>query len=111
MRSLAVPVTMRQAEAFDKVARAVGLGYPGGPKVEKTAKEGNPQAMEFPRAKVEDNPYDFSFSGLKSAVLNYINEGHMKEIPIVQADLVASFQNAVTEALVSRAVLRQRNMA
>ena len=56
-------------EAFDKVARAVGLGYPGGPKVDKAAREGNPHAIEFPRAKVGDNPYDFSFSGLKSAVL------------------------------------------
>ena len=64
-------------EAFDKVARAVGLGYPGGPKVDKTAKEGNPHAIEFPRAKVEGSPYDFSFSGLKSAVLNYINKAHM----------------------------------
>ena len=57
-------------EAFDKVARAVGLGYPGGPKIDKAAKEGNPQAIRFPRAKVEANAYDFSFSGLKSAVLN-----------------------------------------
>ena len=60
-------------EAFDKVARAVGLGYPGGPKVDKAAKEGNPHAMEFPRAKVGGSQYDFSFSGMKSAVLNYIN--------------------------------------
>ena len=64
-------------EAFDKVARAVGLGYPGGPKVDKAAREGNPHAIEFPRAKVGDNPYDFSFSGLKSAVLNYINHAKM----------------------------------
>ena len=63
-------------EAFDKVARAVGLGYPGGPKVDKAAREGNPHAMEFPRGKVEGAPYDFSFSGLKSAVLNHIN--HMR---------------------------------
>ena len=61
-------------EAFDKVARAVGLGYPGGPKVDKAAKEGNPHAIEFPRAKVDGAAYDFSFSGLKSAVLNYINQ-------------------------------------
>ncbi len=91
-------------EAFDKVARAVGLGYPGGPKVDKAAKDGNPHAVEFPRAKVEGSPYDFSFSGLKSAVLNYINKAHMtgQEIPV--ADLAASFQNAVVEALVSRGV-------
>lgn len=92
-------------EAFDKVARAVGLGYPGGPKVDQAAKEGNKHAIEFPRAKVEGAPFDFSFSGLKSAVLNYINHAKMtgEEIPV--PDLVASFQNAVVEALVSRAVL------
>lgn len=92
-------------EAFDKVARAVGLGYPGGPKVDQAAKEGNKHAIEFPRAKVEGSPFDFSFSGLKSAVLNYINHAKMtgEEIPV--PDLVASFQNAVVEALVSRAVL------
>ena len=60
-------------EAFDKVARAIGLGYPGGPKIDKLAKEGNPQAIAFPRAHVADAPLDFSFSGLKSSVLNYIN--------------------------------------
>lgn len=92
-------------EAFDKVARAVGLGYPGGPKVDKTAKEGNPHAVEFPRAKVEGSPYDFSFSGLKSAVLNYVNKAHMTGQEICVPDLVASFQNAVVEALVSRAVM------
>lgn len=92
-------------EAFDKVARAVGLGYPGGPKVDKTAKEGNPHAIEFPRAKVEGAPYDFSFSGLKSSVLNYINHAQMCKEEIYVPDLVASFQNAVVEALVGRAVL------
>lgn len=91
-------------EAFDKVARAVGLGYPGGPKVDKLAKEGNPHAIAFPRAHVEDAPYDFSFSGLKSAVLNYLNSCEMKGIEIHKADLVASFQNAVIEALVTRAI-------
>ena len=65
-------------EAFDKVARAIGLGYPGGPKIDKLAKEGNPDAIAFPRAKLEDSPYDFSFSGLKSAVLNYLNGCQMK---------------------------------
>lgn len=91
-------------EAFDKVARAVGLGYPGGPKVDKTAKEGNKHAVEFPRAKVEGAPYDFSFSGLKSAVLNYINHAKMTGQEICVPDLVASFQNAVVESLVSRTV-------
>lgn len=92
-------------EAFDKVARAVGLGYPGGPKVDKAAREGNPHAIEFPRAKVGDNPYDFSFSGLKSAVLNYINHAKMTGEDICVPDLAASFQNAVVESLVSRAIM------
>lgn len=91
-------------EAFDKVARAVGLGYPGGPKIDKLAKEGNPDAIEFPRAHVDDAPYDFSFSGIKSAVLNYINSCEMKQIEINKADLVASFQKAVVDALVTRAI-------
>ena len=86
------------------MARAVGLGYPGGPKVDKAAKEGNPHAIEFPRAKVGDNPYDFSFSGLKSAVLNYINHAKMMGEEIHVPDLAASFQNAVVEVLVSRTI-------
>lgn len=95
-------------EAFDKVARAVGLGYPGGPKVDKTAKEGNPHAIEFPRAKIEGCPYDFSFSGLKSAVLNHINRANMMGEEICVPDLVASFQNSVVESLVSRTVMAAR---
>lgn len=91
-------------EAFDKVARAIGLGYPGGPKIENAAKEGNPHAVEFPRAKIEDHPYDFSFSGLKSAVLNYLNGCSMKGFPIVQADIAASFQKAVTDVLIGNAM-------
>lgn len=91
-------------EAFDKVARAVGLGYPGGPKIDKAAKGGNKHAIEFPRARVGENPYDFSFSGLKSAVLNHINHARMMGEEINVPDLAASFQNAVVEVLVSRAV-------
>lgn len=91
-------------EAFDKVARAVGLGYPGGPKVDKAAGEGNPNAIEFPRAKVEGAPYDFSFSGLKSSVLNHINHAKMMGEEIFVPDLAASFQNAVVDALVTRTV-------
>ena len=91
-------------EAFDKVARAIGLGYPGGPKIDKLAKEGNPEAIEFPRAHVDDAPYDFSFSGIKSAVLNYINSANMQGKEINRADVAASFQKAVVDALVSRAV-------
>ncbi|SEQ02994.1 N6-L-threonylcarbamoyladenine synthase [Lachnospiraceae bacterium RM5] len=88
-------------EAFDKVARSIGLGYPGGPKIDKLAKEGNPDAINFPRASVADSKYDFSFSGLKSAVLNYINTCEMKNIKINEADIAASFQKAVVDVLVS----------
>ena len=91
-------------EAFDKVARAIGLGSPGGPKIDKLAKEGNPHAIEFPRASVEGAPFDFSFSGLKSAVLNHINMCQMKDIKIVPADISASFQNAVVDSLTGRAI-------
>ena len=91
-------------EAFDKVARAIGLGYPGGPKIDRKAKEGNPDAIEFPRAKVAESAYDFSFSGLKSAVLNYINQAHMRDEQINDADVAASFQKAVTEVLTEHAV-------
>ncbi len=91
-------------EAFDKVARSIGLGYPGGPKIEKAAAEGDPHAVEFPRSKVAGSPYDFSFSGLKSAVLNYLNGCRMKGIPIVQADVAASFQKAVTDVLIGNAM-------
>lgn len=86
-------------EAFDKVARAIGLGYPGGPKIDRLAREGNPDAICFPRAKVADNEYDFSFSGLKSAVLNYINGCNMKGEAICQADVAAAFQKAVIDVL------------
>ena len=91
-------------EAFDKVARAIGLGYPGGPKIDRVAKEGNPDAIRFPRAKVGDNAYDFSFSGLKSAVLNYLNSCEMKGEEINTADVAASFQKAVTDVLVDHAM-------
>lgn len=91
-------------EAFDKVARAIGLGYPGGPKIDKVSKEGNPEAIHFPRAKVEDAVYDFSFSGLKSAVLNYLNSCEMKGIEVNTADVAASFQKAVIDVLVDHAM-------
>ncbi len=115
-------------EAYDKVARAIGLGYPGGPKIDKLSREGNPDALAFPRAHIEGCPYDFSFSGLKSAVLNYLNIAKMKSdfaggrtneenVPaaggtlacpevfadgITRADLAASFQEAVVDVLVTR---------
>ena len=91
-------------EAFDKVARAIGLGYPGGPKIDKVSKEGNPDAIHFPRAAVAENEYDFSFSGLKSAVLNYLNGCQMKGESYNQADVAASFQKAVVDVLVSHSL-------
>ena len=91
-------------EAFDKVARAIGLGYPGGPKIEKLSKEGNPEAIAFPRAKIEGFQYDFSFSGVKSAVLNYINGCQMKGETYEEADIAASFQKAVIDVLVGNAM-------
>lgn len=86
-------------EAFDKVARALGLGYPGGPKIDKLAKEGNADAIKFPRANFHEDTLDFSFSGVKSAVLNYINKCEMKNIEINRADVAASFQKAIVEVL------------
>ena len=91
-------------EAFDKVARAIGLGYPGGPKIQKISEEGNKDAIAFPRAKVADSPFDFSFSGLKSSVLNYINSCEMKGEEINKADIAASFQEAVVDVLVSHTI-------
>ena len=91
-------------EAFDKVARAIGLGYPGGPKIDRVSNQGNPEAISFPRAKIGDNVYDFSFSGLKSAVLNYLNGCRMKGIEIDQADVAASFQKAVVDVLVEHSM-------
>lgn len=91
-------------EAFDKVARAIGLGYPGGPKIDKLSKEGNADAIVFPKAHITDAPYDFSFSGVKSAVLNYINGCKMKGEEYNNADIAASFQKAVTDVLVDNAM-------
>lgn len=91
-------------EAFDKVARSIGLGYPGGPKIDKLSKEGNPDAIKFPRAHIEGAEFDFSFSGVKSAVLNHINGCKMKNLTINEADIAASFQRAVIDVLVNNAV-------
>lgn len=97
-------------EAFDKVARAIGLGYPGGPKVDRLAKEGDPKAVPFPRAKIEGAPDDFSFSGLKSAVLNYLNQCKMKKVPVNTADVAASFQQAVIDVLTDHTISAARRM-
>ena len=91
-------------EAFDKVARAIGLGYPGGPKIDRLSKEGNAYAFDFPKAKVDEAPYDFSFSGVKSAVLNHLNKCKMQGEEIVAADVAASFQRCVVEVLVEHAI-------
>ncbi len=90
-------------EAFDKVARAIGLGYPGGPKIEKKAKEGNPEAIKFPRAHIAEAEYDFSFSGVKSAVLNYLNKAKMTGEAVNEADVAASFQQSVIDVLLDNA--------
>ncbi|MBP5383729.1 MAG: tRNA (adenosine(37)-N6)-threonylcarbamoyltransferase complex transferase subunit TsaD [Lachnospiraceae bacterium] len=92
-------------EAFDKVARAIGLGYPGGPKIDLAAREGNPDAIAFPRAHVDASAYDFSFSGLKSAVLNYLNGCEMKGETISVPDVAASFQKAVVDVLVTNSMM------
>lgn len=92
-------------EAYDKVARAIGLGYPGGPKIDKLSREGNPHAIKFPRANFhDDKSLDFSFSGVKSAVLNYLNQMEMKKEEINKADVAASFQKAVVDFLVDNAM-------
>ena len=90
-------------EAFDKVARVMGLPYPGGPEIDRLAREGDPAAIDFPRALAQEGNYEFSFSGLKSAVLNYINSEKMKGHALNEADIAASFQSAVIEVLVHKA--------
>lgn len=97
-------------EAFDKVARAIGLGYPGGPKIDKLSKEGNPHAITFPQGHIADAPYDFSFSGVKSAVLNHINSCKMKGEEINSADIAASFQESVVDVLAKRTVLAAKHL-
>ena len=91
-------------EAFDKIARALGLGYPGGPLIDKLAADGNREAIDFPRAFLEEGSYDFSFSGLKSAALNYMNSKKMKHEEINPADIAASFQEAVADVLSAKLV-------
>lgn len=89
-------------EAFDKVARTLGLGYPGGPLVESLAGEGNPEAIKLPRAYLEKGSLDFSFSGLKSAVINYLHRAEQKHDQVNKADLAAGFQSAVSTVLVDK---------
>lgn len=91
-------------EAYDKVARVLGLGYPGGPKIDKIAREGNPEAIHFKRVYLEKDGFDFSFSGLKTAVLNYINQQKQAGNELNRADIAASFQQAVMDVIVEKAV-------
>ena len=95
-------------EAYDKVARAIGMGYPGGPKIDAAAKEGNPDAIVFPRVSREEDSFDFSFSGIKSAVLNYLNKARMTGEPINVNDVAAGFQEAVVEVLVEKTIRAAR---
>lgn len=90
-------------EAFDKVARVMGLPYPGGPEVEKLAQQGDPQAIDFPRAMLDD-PFQFSFSGMKSSVINYLHNEEQAKRPVNKADVAASFQEAMTDVLVQKSV-------
>lgn len=92
-------------EAFDKVARTLGLGYPGGPKIDQLAKIGNPEAVNFPRVYLEKDSLDFSFSGLKSAVLNHLNQCKMKDMEIIPHDIAASFQASVVEVMTNKAIM------
>lgn len=91
-------------EAFDKVARVIGLGYPGGPKLDALANEGDPHFIEFPRVKLNEDNYDFSFSGLKSAVLNYLNKAKMKNEIVNKADICASFRQCVSDILTEKTI-------
>ena len=91
-------------EAFDKVARVIGLGYPGGPKVDKAAREGRRDAIDFKRVWLEPGSYDFSFSGLKTQALNYLNTERQAGREINVNDVAASFQEAVVEVIAEKAV-------
>jgi N6-L-threonylcarbamoyladenine synthase len=95
-------------EAFDKVARLLGLSYPGGPSVQKAAEKGDPHRFKFPRARL-DSPYDFSFSGLKTAVLYQVNDLKKEHIPIPVEDLAASFQAAVVDTLFDKTMQAARD--
>ena len=91
-------------EAFDKVARVIGLGYPGGPKIDRAAREGNRDAIDFKRVWLEPGSYDFSFSGLKTQALNYLNTERQAGRPVNVNDVAASFQEAVVEVIAVKAV-------
>ena len=91
-------------EAFDKIARVMGLGYPGGPQIDRLASQGDSSKINFPKAYLEEGSFDFSFSGLKSAVINYIRKAEVRGEPIDQSDLAAGFQKAVVDVLVDKTI-------
>ncbi|AZK60572.1 tRNA (adenosine(37)-N6)-threonylcarbamoyltransferase complex transferase subunit TsaD [Candidatus Desulforudis audaxviator] len=95
-------------EAFDKVARVLELGYPGGPLIEKLAREGDPEAVPFPRAYLEEGTLDFSFSGLKTAVINYLDRARREGRKVAEADVAAGFQQAVVSVLVDKVLAAAR---
>lgn len=97
-------------EAFDKVARVLGLGYPGGPLIDQAAREGNPHAVEFKRVFLEKDSLDFSFSGIKTGVLNYLNTQKLKGEAVNINDTAASFQLAVMEVVVAKTILAAERM-
>lgn len=99
-------------EAYDKVARLLGLGYPGGPAISSRALHGNPQSLRLPRAWLEDGSLDFSFSGLKTAVMNHCNQSRMKDGTVDNGAVCASFQEAVTDVLVEKSIsaVKQRGL-
>ena len=97
-------------EAYDKVARVLGLGYPGGPLIDRLAKQGDPHAVEFKRVFLEKGSLDFSFSGIKTGVLNYINSEKQAGREINQADVAASFQAAVLDVIVAKTVKAAKDM-
>lgn len=91
-------------EAFDKIARVLGLGYPGGPLIDRLAKEGDPEAVRFPRVRMDQDSLDFSFSGVKTAVINYLHKAEQQGTAVRKADIAASFQRAVTDVLCEHTV-------
>ena len=99
-------------EAYDKVARCLGMNYPGGPEVERLAKLGNDEAIDFPRVMLDKNSYNFSFSGLKTAVLNYLNSKKQKNEEISKADVCASFQRTVFDVLIYKTekLMKEKNL-
>lgn len=97
-------------EAFDKAARSLGFPYPGGKFMDEAAHKGNADAVHFPRPKVDGSPYDFSFSGLKTAVINYVHNAQQKGMEINKNDVAASFQQAVVDMLSERLMLAADNL-